>query len=198
MDTKRQELRALVDKYTQSFPTFKGGKSELGRASGGAIVLLTGSTGSLGSNILAKLINNPGVKRVYTMSRPSSDGMSAKERHVKSFERESLEVMLLDDKKVLFLEGDAAHADFGIDTQHFADMQSSVTHIIHNGWRVNFNVAVSSFESNIRSVRNFIDFSLGGSGPNPARIIFIGSIGVFQGKQNITYRISLVLTLLHE
>lgn len=49
-------------------------------------------------------------------------------------------------------------------------------------WRVNFNVSVASFESNIRSVRSFIDFSLGGSGVAPARIIFVSSIAVLQRK----------------
>ncbi|EJC99103.1 acetyl-CoA synthetase-like protein [Fomitiporia mediterranea MF3/22] len=176
-EAKRAELRSLIEKYTQTFPEFKGGKLS---QTDGAVVLLTGSTGSLGSNILAKLLQNPGVKCVYTLSRPSSNGISAKERHVKAFEREALDVKLLDGSKVLLLEGDASRADFSVDKDAFAEMQTSVTHIIHNGWRVNFNVAVSSFESNIRSVRNFIDFSLGGSRPVPARIIFISSIGVFQ------------------
>ncbi|KAH8110846.1 acetyl-CoA synthetase-like protein [Phellopilus nigrolimitatus] len=182
---KARELEALVAKYTTAFPTFVAGAGS-GNDGNGDAVLLTGSTGSLGSNILAKLIQNKAVTRVYAMSRPSSDGVSVKERHAKAFERESLDVQLLDDARVSFVEGDAGHADFAIDAKLFAEtklinlqLQSSVTHIIHNGWRVNFNVAVTSFESNIRSVRNFIDFALGGHGATPARVLFISSIGVF-------------------
>ncbi|KAH8110860.1 acetyl-CoA synthetase-like protein [Phellopilus nigrolimitatus] len=175
---KSRELEALVSKYTTAFPTFVAGEgSRNGRD--GDVILLTGSTGSLGSNILAKLIQNKAVRRVYAMSRPSADGVSVKERHAKAFERESLDVQLLDDARVSFVEGDAGHADFAIDPKQFVEMQSSVTHIIHNAWRVNFNVAVTSFESNIRSVRNFIDFALGGHGATPARVLFISSIGVF-------------------
>ncbi|KAH8110877.1 acetyl-CoA synthetase-like protein [Phellopilus nigrolimitatus] len=176
--SKRRELEALVSKYTTAFPTFIADEGSID-AENGDVVLLTGSTGSLGSNILAKLIQSKTVKHVYAMSRPSADGVSVKKRHVNAFERENLDVRLLDDANVRFLEGDASHPDFAIDPKQFVEMQSSVTHIIHNAWRVNFNVAVTSFESNIRSVRNFIDFALGGHGATPARVLFISSIGVF-------------------
>ena len=106
----RSELYTLVDKYSANFPSFNGHVRE--RA--GTVVILTGSTGSLGANILAKLLERPEVIRVYAMSRPSS-GLSAKERHVKAFEREGLDVSLLDNNKVQCLVGDAATSDFGID-----------------------------------------------------------------------------------
>ncbi|THH03938.1 hypothetical protein EW145_g5884 [Phellinidium pouzarii] len=187
-DDKRRELRALVSKYTDTFPEFKAATVAGGHLSseiGEDIVLLTGGTGSLGSNILAKLIEREGVSRVYAMSRPSSDGVSAKERHLRAFEREGLDADLLNNSKVKFLVGDPSQTDFAVEPDIYKEMQSSVTHIIHNAWRVNFNVVVTSFESNIRSVRNFVDFSLGGHGVQPARILFISSIGVFQSyKEN--------------
>ncbi|KAH8110855.1 acetyl-CoA synthetase-like protein [Phellopilus nigrolimitatus] len=193
---KSRELEALVSKYTTDFPTFVVGK-ESRDGGDGDIVLLTGSTGSIGSNILAKLIESKAVKRIYAMSRPSADNVSVKERHSKAFKRESLDSRLLEDARVRFLEGDASHPDFAIDPKQFVEvmrlavvirretklinlqMQTSVTHIIHNAWRVDFNVAVTSFEPNIRSVRNFVDFALGGHGAAPARVLFISSVGVF-------------------
>ncbi|THH03024.1 hypothetical protein EW145_g6597 [Phellinidium pouzarii] len=177
---KRRELQSLVSKYTTTFPEFRAAPTGTRVETVGDVVLLTGSTGSLGSNILAKLIQNVGIVHVYAMSRPSSDGTSSKERHKKAFAREGLDMSLLDGSKVRFLSGDPSHANFVVEPDLFNEMQSSVTHIIHNAWRVNFNVAVTSFESNIRSVRNFVDFSLGGHSTKPARIIFISSMGVFQ------------------
>ncbi|KAH8110852.1 acetyl-CoA synthetase-like protein [Phellopilus nigrolimitatus] len=176
---KSRELEALVSKYTTDFPTFVAGE-ESRDGGDGDVVLLTGSTGSIGSNILAKLIESKAVKRIYAMSRSSADGVSVKERHFKAFKRESLDSRLLEDARVRFLEGDASHPDFAIDPKQFVEvMRSSVTHIIHNAWRVDFNVAVTSFEPNIRSVRNFVDFALGGHGAAPARVLFISSVGVF-------------------
>ncbi|KAH8111803.1 acetyl-CoA synthetase-like protein [Phellopilus nigrolimitatus] len=175
-NVKKSELLALVDKYTSAFPAFKTG---IAQAHSGDVVVLTGGTGSLGSNILAKLIQSSSTVRVYALSRPSSDG-SVKERLAKTFERENLELKLLDDTKLRLLEGDASKPDFGIGAERFTELQSSVTHIIHNAWRVNFNNAVTSFETNIRSVRSLIDFLLGGHGAKPACFLFISSIGVFQ------------------
>ncbi|THH09230.1 hypothetical protein EW145_g2182 [Phellinidium pouzarii] len=179
-EDKRRELQALVSKYTEFFPEFKPAPAGQLNEAVGDVVLLTGSTGSLGSNILAKLIQRAGIARVYALSRPSPDGASAKDRHVAAFTREGLDVDSLDSSKVRFLVGDPSYADFAVEPTVFKEMQSSVTHIIHNAWRVNFNVTVTSFESNIRSVRNFVDFSLGGHGAQPARVLFIGSISVFQ------------------
>ncbi|THH03014.1 hypothetical protein EW145_g6601, partial [Phellinidium pouzarii] len=176
---KRSELRALVDKYASAFPTFIPGRVSTEMRWDGDVVLLTGCTGSLGSNILATLIHSPSVARIYAVSRFSADG-SVRKRLVKAFERDSLDVKLLDNAKVHVLEADLSRSDFGIDKEHYAELQSSVTHIIHNAWRVNFNNAIASFEANIRSVRNFIDFALGGHHETPARILFISSIGVFR------------------
>ena len=49
-------------------------------------------------------------------------------------------------------------------------------------WRVNFNINVTSFESNIRSVRNFVDLALRSPFSKPPRVLFISSIGVFQSN----------------
>ncbi|KAI5116179.1 hypothetical protein M0805_002877 [Coniferiporia weirii] len=178
-DDKRRELYALLSKYSSAFPDFEPVTSNHYIERGGDVVLITGSTGSLGSNIMARLIQSVGIARVYALSRPSSDGTTARERHARTFEREGLDVKLLDSLKVRFLQGDPSSVGFAIGAEQYEEMQSTVTHIIHNGWRVDFSVALTSFESNIRSVRNFIDFALGGRGAAPARIIFISSVGVF-------------------
>lgn len=178
LEIRSQELFSLVEKYSKDFPSFE--PRESGREKlHGDVVLLTGGTGSLGSNILEHLLNDSNVSRVYAMSRPSDGKQSIKERYIKAFERESIDVELLESDKIRFVEGDASETSFGVDNALFTEMQNSVTHVIHNAWRVNFNVAVASFESNIRSVRNFIDFCLRCPGTAPARLVFISSVGVF-------------------
>ena len=115
---KRNELYTLVDKYSATFPSFNGHIQERT----GNVVILTGGTGSLGANILAKLLEKPDITRVYAMSRPSSSGLSAKERHVMAFEREGLGVTLLESNKVRCLDGDAARPDFGIDPMLYQEV----------------------------------------------------------------------------
>ncbi len=43
-------------------------------------------------------------------------------------------------------------------------------------WRVDFNLGLSSFESNIRGLRNLIELAL----TSQARLVYTSSIGVFQ------------------
>lgn len=109
---KRRQLFELVDKYTTSFPQFTPA-SEGSRAEGD-VILLTGGTGSLGSSILAQLIQNPNVVLVYSLSRRSSDGTSVEERQWKSFEREGLDQELLESAKLRMLEGDPSLSEFGL------------------------------------------------------------------------------------
>ena len=45
----------------------------------------------------------------------SSSGSSSKERHASAFEREDLDVKMLDSPKVRFVDGDAERADLSVD-----------------------------------------------------------------------------------
>lgn len=96
-------------------------------------MLLTGGTGSLGSNILARLIESPQVSKIYSLSRRSSDKTTVEERQKKSFEREGLDQSLLKNGKVQLLEGDPSLSNFDLTLDVYEELQSSVTYIIHNG-----------------------------------------------------------------
>ena len=56
----------LVERYSAAFPRFTPSAS--GLLGDGDVVLLTGSTGSLGSNILASLLQSPRVLLIYCLS----------------------------------------------------------------------------------------------------------------------------------
>lgn len=47
-------------------------------------------------------------------------------------------------------------------------------------YRVDFNLTLTSFEPNIKTIRQLIDLSLSSPRPSPARILFISSIGVLR------------------
>jgi thioester reductase-like protein len=46
------------------------------------------------------------------------------------------------------------------------------------GWKVDFNLGLSSFGPNITGVRNLINFALGSTLPKPPRFIFVSTIAV--------------------
>lgn len=47
-----------------------------------------------------------------------------------------------------------------------------------SAWRVDFNLALSSFEPLIRGVRSLVDLALASPHPTPARIVFTSSVSV--------------------
>lgn len=85
----------------------------------------------------------------------------------------------------LALEGDLSRVDFmkndyggsqlGLSDADFGEITSSVSIIIYNAWKVDFNHSPESFEPvHIRGVRNLIDWSSNRS--RHPHIIFLSSV----------------------
>ncbi|KAL5534849.1 hypothetical protein ACEPAG_1314 [Sanghuangporus baumii] len=179
----RRRLRSLVDKYSHSFPTFSPKQSGMQKeeTTVAATVLLSGSTGAFGANILAELVASPTIRRAYAVTRPKQG--NTYERHAQALRREGYDAKsILDSPKVRLIEADLSIEGFGVEKDLCEELELSITHVIHNGWKVNFNAPLSEFEPNIRSVRNLVDFCLQTRArvDQPAKIIFVGSIGMFQ------------------
>ena len=60
-------------------------------------------------------------------------------------------------------------------------MKSSVSHIVHNAWKVDFNHGLSSFETHIAGTRKLVDFAA--SLPQSVSLLFTSSVSV-AGKWN--------------
>ena len=134
-------------------------------------VILTGSTGSLGNYLLDALVRSPKVERVICLNR-SSD---AEQRQWKSHRARGLSTEL-GPPKVEFLECDMARDFLGLSESIYLYLTSEVTHILHNAWPVDFNRAFSSFEPNIRGVKQLVDFA--SRCTYDASLFFVSSISV--------------------
>lgn len=133
------------------------------------VVLLTGSTGSLGSYLLDSMIRDPDICRVYCLNRGSDAEKRQKESHL----NKGLSVEF---KNVAFLQSDLAQPYFGLPPSIYASLLQDVTHIVHNAWKVDFNHSIESFITPyIYSVRQLIDFS--SRSAHGALIFFISTIG---------------------
>lgn len=120
IEQKRQKLFDLVNKYTQNIP--ERPRSTSLDVPSEKVVLLTGGTGSLGANILAWLLKDPNVATVYALSRTSSSGSTARDRHIRGFEREDIPTDLLN-SKVQFFDGDPALEHFGLPVNLFTKVR---------------------------------------------------------------------------
>ncbi|TFK33802.1 acetyl-CoA synthetase-like protein [Crucibulum laeve] len=142
-------------------------------------VLVTGTTGNLGSHLLALLLRDESVERVYALNRPASHA-TALARHEARFTDKGLDLDLLRLEKVAFLEGDASQDRLGLDSSVYDEVRASVNLIIHIAWRLDFNLTLSSFEANILGTRNLIDMARSGPHALTVRFLYTSSIGSAQ------------------
>lgn len=148
-------------------------RKPLTKPAGDLCVLLTGSTGSVGSYVLGSLVRDSHVSRIYCVNR----GPHSIERQKKS---QASKRLAPPPDKVEFLETDMSKPYLGLPRDTYRKLLSQVTTIIHNAWKVNFNQAVESFSTNILSVRRLIDFST--QSTFGATVYFISSIGTVTNK----------------
>lgn len=120
----RAPTKAITDmiaKYSANMPTIA--------ASGApkpdqAVVLLSGSTGGLGSQMLAICLEDKKVRKVYVLNRPSAR-VSALARHEATFTDRGLDLGLLSSSKLVFVEADAGKKWLGLDHDIYEEVRKS-------------------------------------------------------------------------
>lgn len=117
------------------------------------IVLLTGSTGSLGSYILNSLASNPAVEMIYCLNR----GENAQKRQMKSFEEKGLAVNI---ERMTFLHYNLSEPDLGLEHEVYAGLVEGVTHVVHSAWDLNFLRSLDSYaSSHLKGIQYLVDFA---------------------------------------
>ncbi|KAJ5385268.1 hypothetical protein N7517_003179 [Penicillium concentricum] len=167
---RAEKIQSLVEKYTSDLPAREVYPQNVLHSP--STVILTGSTGSLGTYLLYSLLKSDSITKVYCLNR--SD---AELRQKQGFEEKGLHLDANDWKdKVEFLQVSFGEPRFGLQESKYEELLDSVDTIIHNAWKVDFNHSVDSFEdTHIQGVRRFIDFCL--SSRTNAHLHFISSIG---------------------
>ena len=111
---KLQEMADLISEFSVDFPKHRPSIAQ--SPPPGEVVLLTGSTGGLGSQLLSHLVSLPSVSHVYALNRRAGDGLkSLRERQVEALASRGLDIGIVGSPKVTLVEGDTAARDFGID-----------------------------------------------------------------------------------
>ncbi|KIK79350.1 hypothetical protein PAXRUDRAFT_36462 [Paxillus rubicundulus Ve08.2h10] len=190
IDSREQHKRAInamIEKYSIGLHGPADGilndSGIAGKLIEPAVVLLTGSTGGLGSFLLAQLLESPVVKRVYALNRPSS-AATIGQREKLAFLDRGLPADLLDSKKLVYIVADASQEKCGLPSALYEEVRDSITVIIHDAWRLNFNLAISSFEDSIRATRNLVDLGLQSPQSRSIRFLFTSSVGSAQSWDN--------------
>lgn len=168
-------MAELIEKYGRDFKKH----FPVSRDYDGEHFVVTGATGSLGAHIVAQLVQNDRVRKVYCLVRAASP-LSAFHRVRQSLHARFLSSSITPDaeRKIVALPADLSNdVRLGLDEAVYEELISSITAVAHCAWSVNFNWALESFEKPcIAATRNLIDLCLETRGPRPAKFSFCSSV----------------------
>ena len=120
-------MQDMLDKYTASLPP----SSQLSppASAENMTILLTGSTGSLGSYVLDVLYAHPNVSQIICLNR----SLDAAKKHEQISSDRGLSQLSSD--RVKFLKADLSLDGLGLDASTYNSLLDTVTHIIRKLWR---------------------------------------------------------------
>lgn len=121
------EMRSLITKYTSNFPSHHIPSSKTISTTWSYdlvlnTVLLVGSRGGIGANILTRLLQATQVRRVYVLNRARIDKKTAQERQADEFAVQGLDASLANSEKLVLLEGDTAHPNLELSESVFDEV----------------------------------------------------------------------------
>ncbi len=165
-----QKMKQMLEEYSAGLPDRPSRvKEDLRYHDSRQGVVLTGSTGALGSYLLDALIESESVSTIYCLNR-SAD---AEQRQVKSNASRGL-VTEWDNHRVKFLTSDYSLPDLGLGQEMYSDIAANASLILHNAWQVDINISLDSYESHVRGVRHLLDLCLNSA--HQAKIFFLSGI----------------------
>jgi nucleoside-diphosphate-sugar epimerase len=150
----------------------------------GGTVLLTGGTGALGCHLLAQLASSTSLDRIIVLNRSNVNSVNPYTRQFRSSKEKGAHIPLSMVEKVEILETNTALPYLGLAQPVYWGLASTVTHIIHNAWPVDFKRTVQSFESQFKIMGHLLDLARD-AGTSP-RFMFVSSIAVVAQYSNTT------------
>lgn len=166
---KRKALssKAKIKEMQDLLSQLSGPKNKL-NPSRPHVIMLTGSTGALGSYLLDSLLKAPQVKKIYCLDRAASAERQAEINASRGLSTN------FETTRVDFFKANLTAPCFGLDISTFNEISITVTRIIHCAWPVDFNLSLQSFSPQLEGVRALIVFAA--SPENPKSIFFVSSI----------------------
>lgn len=110
------------------------------------------------------------------------DGASARSRVLAALASRHIKLTELEASKLVALPSNFSDVNLGLSEEDLDRLLSSMTHVIHSAWAVNFNLGVRSFEAqHIRGVHNLINLCLRVRSKSPAKMFFCSSVSAGSG-----------------
>lgn len=134
-------------------------------------VLLTGSSGTIGSHLLHALLNRDDIARIFCLNRGEDGGKAAQ---YKAFAASGLSTTELD-TRVTFIKTDLESPSLGLSDHVYNSLRTKIGLFIHAAWPVNFNLTLSSFRPQLTGLVNLLTL-VASVTSSTVRFVFISSI----------------------
>ncbi|KAI6117045.1 hypothetical protein EDD16DRAFT_1520243 [Pisolithus croceorrhizus] len=128
------------------------------------VVLVTGSTGALGSYMVSSLLKREDVAQICVLNRRSKTTTS-QERQLSTFQDRGLNTVPLESQKLVYVDGDTSREDLGLEGETYAGVT------IQSGF-----MSSAMLEPNVRGTRNLIDLAPASKKTTKPRFMFTSSI----------------------
>ncbi|KAK4174324.1 hypothetical protein QBC36DRAFT_243638 [Triangularia setosa] len=175
--SRADTMRALADEYIQRLDSSQPSTTSP------HVILMTGSTGSLGAHVLSRLSSSPAVAKVICLvrsSRATTSGASPTgDPTQKDYQKQSISSTGLPPlpdsswNKISFLNSDSKSP------LSLISLASEVTHILHLAWPMDFQLTLPSFRAHLDLLCNLLSLCKKASSIRPdvtIRMIFASSI----------------------
>ncbi|KAI0833042.1 acetyl-CoA synthetase-like protein [Hypoxylon sp. FL0890] len=143
-------------------------------------IILTGTTGSIGTYLLAALQALPEtrIRRIFCLNRAPD----ASTKQAAALKSRGLPPADEASGRVVFLTvPDFGAPHLGLSTQDYDTLLNETTAILHNAWPVNFLLPLKSFEPSIAGLASLLEIAYNGY-RKPA-LFFVSSISAAMGAQ---------------
>jgi hypothetical protein len=121
-----EKMFALVEKYSSDFPKHTP-HAVLDKRGGGDVILITGTTGSIGASTLAELLDSQKVEKVYALNRRK--GLPLAIRQELAFTNQGLAGDLVLSEKLVMLEGDLGRPCLGLEESTQREVCDGFTYV---------------------------------------------------------------------
>lgn len=173
-ESRARTLDDTVARYIKDLPTKSAGQpaacSQKGLAQNIAII---GSTGYIGSHLVTALLKNSDVSHIYCLNRGSAK--SAKEKTLSKLDGKTA----VSTEKLTLLHVDLGAPRLGLAEEQYQKVLNEVDVVLYNAWRLDFGLALHSFDPFLLAARDLIDLSLSSS--KRPRIVFVSSASSVAG-----------------
>ncbi|KJZ79675.1 hypothetical protein HIM_01144 [Hirsutella minnesotensis 3608] len=135
-------------------------------------IILTGTTGYVGSYILEELLRHPSRPTVYCLNRSPE---APKVQISRNKERDAALATRYPPDRIKFLTADPSTSDtWGLPESDFQQLKREVTLVIHNAWPVHFVLPLSFFRPSLDGLTSILRFC--GAARQKPSVLFISSI----------------------